>query len=280
MTAVFPRIEGPGAAVMTRPLLALLLFLAFAQCGCKNRFLFYPLMEIVATPADAGIEYEDVYFNAGDGVRLNAWWVPAQGARGTVLFCHGNGGNISFLVDTIRIYRSIGLNVFAFDYRGYGRSEGAPTEGGTYEDARGAWDYLVGVKKIDPSRIVLIGRSLGGPIAAWLAMTRRPGVLVLESTFTKASEVADYHYRFRPGRLVFGDTYDTGSYLGRVRSPVLVVHSPEDEIIPCRMGEELFAAAPSPKEFLLIRGSHNAGFIISMERYRNGLGSFAARYLR
>ena len=260
--------------------LAVLLCAGLALCGCKNRFLFYPYGTIVATPAAAGIEYEDVYYRAEDGVRLHAWWVPAPGARGTVLFCHGNGGNISFLIDTIGIYRSLGLNVFAFDYRGYGRSEGSPTEEGTYRDALGAWEYLVAEKGADPARILLVGRSLGGAVAAWLAVARRPGGLVLEATVTRAADVANHHYPLAPGELIFGDTYDTASRMEKIAVPVLVIHSPEDEIIPYPMGEELFRRARDPREFLMISGSHNAGFMVSRERYREGLGGFVTRFIR
>ncbi len=270
----------PGVAA-ARAGLVLALLLALAAGGCANRFLYYPFRAMIATPEQAGIEYEDVYFPAaGDGVRLNAWWVPLTGARGTVLFCHGNGGNISFLVDTIAIYRSMGLNVLAFDYRGYGRSQGTPTEEGTYRDALGAWEYLVREKKTDPARILLVGRSLGGAVAAWLGTKRRPGGIVLESTFTNAADVANYHYTLAPGRLIFGDIYDTISRLGKIAAPILVVHSPEDEIIPYSMGEELFRRAPKPKEFLMIRGSHNGGFMDSRREYRDGIEGFVKRFLR
>ncbi|OHD64664.1 MAG: hypothetical protein A2176_10170, partial [Spirochaetes bacterium RBG_13_51_14] len=178
--------------------LIFLMILFFIDCGCKNRLLFYPYKQIIAEPIAAGIAYDDVYFKTEDGVLLNGWWVPARVAQATVLFCHGNGGNISFLIDTIRIIHSMGLNVLVFDYRGYGRSGGTPSEEGTYRDVKAAWDYLVSDKKIPAPKIILIGRSLGGSIAAWLAQSRSPLALVLESTFTKAADVANFHYRFAP----------------------------------------------------------------------------------
>ena len=164
--------------------------------GCKNRLMFHPYNQLVANPSAAGLPFEDIYFSTEDGVRLNGWWVAAPGGRGTVLFCHGNAGNISFLVETIAIYHEMGLDVLVFDYRGFGRSGGTPSEEGTYRDSAAAWKYLTVEKKVPPSRIILVGRSLGGPIAAWLSQDRSPGGLVLESTFTRAADVADAHYNF------------------------------------------------------------------------------------
>jgi uncharacterized protein len=262
-------------------LLVAVVFLATASltdCSCKNRFLYYPYKQIVATPADEALAYEDVYFDTADGVHLNGWWVPTGKKRGTVLFCHGNGGNISFLLQTIHIYNSMKLDVFVFDYRGYGRSGGIPSEEGTYRDVEAAWAYLTGVKKIDPAQIIVIGRSLGGSIAAWLCANRTPRALVLESTFTKAADVANFHYRFAPGMLIFGDTYNTEAYCSRVRSPLLVVHSPDDEIIPYELGKKLFSSAPEPKYFLLIRGPHNTGFLQSVRQYISGIDNFLLKH--
>jgi pimeloyl-ACP methyl ester carboxylesterase len=270
---------------MKRPqlyMIALVFFAAAAltECSCKNRYLFHPYKQIVATPASIGLAYEDVYFTADDGVRLNGWWVPALPSRGTVLFCHGNAGNISFLLDTIRIFNQLKLNVLVFDYRGFGRSGGRPSEEGTYRDVAAAWAYLVGPGKIAPGTIAVIGRSLGGPIAAWLCQIRTPGALVLESTFTRAVDVALFHYRMAPAELLFGNTYNTIGYLARVRCPVLVVHSPEDEIIPYKLGEKLFRAIRIHGEFLLIHGSHNSGFMDSLNTYISGLERFLSKCLK
>ncbi|HPV40503.1 MAG TPA: alpha/beta hydrolase [Spirochaetota bacterium] len=253
---------------------------ALTECSCKNRYLFHPYRQIVATPQSIGIAYEDLYFTADDGIRLNGWWVPASSSEGTVLFCHGNAGNISFLLDTIRLYHDLKLNVLVFDYRGFGRSGGKPLEEGTYRDVAAAWKYLVHSKKIDPGTIVVIGRSLGGPIAAWLCQTRRPGALVLESTFTRAADVARYHYQLAPADLIFGDTYNTAGFLSRIGCPVLVVHSPDDEIIPYELGQALFKSVKGTKEFLQIHGSHNSGFMDSLNLYVPGLERFLGRHLK
>lgn len=250
------------------------------QTGCKNRFLYYPVRAIIETPDRHGLAYEDLYFTAIDGIRLNGWWLPVKNSRGTVLFCHGNGGNISYMLDRVRIYHSLKLNVLFFDYRGYGLSGGEPTEEGTYRDAAAAWDYLVSKKRILPERIVVIGWSLGGPVAAWLCRTRNPGALVLESTFTSAADVAAGMYPHTPVRLIFGDTYNTAGFITRVRCPVLVVHSPEDDIIPYQLGQRLFRLAPGRKEFLVIHGSHNGGYAESVGVYMKGLDLFFSKYIQ
>ena len=260
--------------------LVLLIVAAVSGCGCKNRYLFHPYRQMVTVPAAIGLAFDDAYFTADDGVKLNGWWVPASSSRGTVLFCHGNAGNISFLIDTINIFHQMRFNVFVFDYRGYGRSGGKPSEEGTYKDAAAAWTYLVRTRNIAPRTIAVIGRSLGGPIAAWLCQTRTPGALVLESTFTRAADVALFHYRMAPADLLFGDTYNAAGYLARVRCPVLVVHSPEDEIIPYNLGIKLFQAVQGPREFLQIHGSHNSGFLDSLNLYVPVLERFLLKNLK
>ena len=200
-----------------------------------------------------------------------------EAPRGTVLFCHGNGGNISYLLDRVRIYHSLKLNVMLFDYRGYGRSGGSPSEEGTYRDAAAAWEHLVSVRKVPPERIIVIGWSLGGPIAARLCLTRTPRALILESTFTSAADVAESYYKHAPVRIIFGDTYNTAGSISRIRCPILVVHSPEDDIIPYRLGERLYRLAPARKEFLIIHGSHNDGFADSIDIYAAGLDRFISK---
>ncbi len=260
-------------------IVAAAIVLSLADLACKNSFLFYPYKQLVADPASIGLEYEDIKFKTEDGIILNGWWMPAKGAKGTVLFCHGNGGNISFLLDTIGIFHSLDLNVLVFDYRGYGKSGGSPTEEGTFVDSKAAWRYLSEVKRISADRVILAGRSLGGSIAAWLAMHHKPRMLILESTFTKAADVADFHYMIKPGSMVFGDTYNTERYLSRIDCPVLIIHSPDDEIVPYSLGSRLYEEARPPKEFLKIRGSHNGGFLESTAEYKSGLSQFVSKYL-
>lgn len=257
---------------------ALLLFLYFGQAS-----LLYlpdlPSRELVATPEDAGLAYETVHLKTEDGVTLHGWYVPAAAPRGTPLFFHGNAGNISHRLDSLAIFHRLGLNVFIFDYRGYGQSGGKPDEEGTHRDAMAAWRYLTGERGIEGRGIVLFGRSLGAALAAWLATETRPGGLILESAFTSVPDLAADLYRWLPARRLTRLKYPTRDYLARVDCPVLVVHSPEDEIIPYRHGRALYAAARQPKAFLELRGDHNTGFLLSGEDYVRGLAAFLDAHL-
>lgn len=256
----------------------LLLVLYFGQAN-----LLYlpelPSRALVATPADAGLAYETVHLRTEDGVDLHGWYLPAAEARGALLFFHGNAGNISHRLDSLRIFHRLGLDVLIFDYRGYGRSEGRPDEPGTRLDARAAWRYLTEARGVAPDRVVLFGRSLGAALAARLAAETRPGALVLESAFTSVPDLAADLYWWLPARRLARLSYATREYLAQVACPVLVVHSPDDEIIPFRHGQALYAAARPPKAFLPLRGDHNRGFLLSGEDYVAGLDQFLSSHL-
>ncbi len=249
----------------------------------QDALVFHPTAEIPLTPADAGWVYEDLTLATSDGVNINAWFVPVENARGVVLFCHGNAGNIGHRLDSIRIFRDLGLSVLIFDYRGFGRSEGRPSETGTYLDVRAAWEFLVGEKGVEPQRIVIFGRSLGGTVAAQLAaylgQEKTPGALILESTFTSLPDMAARLYPYLPVRWLAKYSYNSLGRMSDVHAPVLVVHSPGDEIVPYAHGQALYAAAPEPKMFLEISGGHNSGFLASGEVYLDGLRSFLEHYV-
>ncbi len=257
----------------------LVAFVYFAQ----SSLLYYPNVAgrtLVATPADIGLAYEDVNLTTGDGVRLHGWFVPAPGARGTLLFFHGNAGNISHRLESIEIFHRLALDVFIIDYRGYGRSDGKPGEQGTYDDADAAWRYLVETRGVDPARIVVFGRSLGAAIGARLAARERPGALILESPFASIESMGRRLYPFLPVRLLNRFGYQTADYVSRIGCPVLVIHSRNDEIIPVAEGRAVYAAAREPKRWLEIRGGHNDGFLVSGRVYLDGLESFLAGSLR
>lgn len=246
--------------------------------GCMYRqqrsMVFFPWANLEQTPSDWGLEYEDVFLKTDDGVRLHGWYLPHPGADRVLLFFHGNAGNISHRGDSVRIFHRLGLNVLIFDYRGYGRSEGRPGETGLYADARTAWRYLTKESGFDPGAIILFGRSLGGPVAAKLAAEVQPGGLILESTFSSARDVADALFPVLSRLIVLRYDFNTAEYMKNAECPVLVLHSPGDEIIPFRLGEKVFAAAGEPKTFVRMRGDHNGGFLASQPEYERALRAF------
>ncbi len=235
----------------------------------QSRFLYRPTRDIAFTPEDRGLDFEDVMFRTQDDLTLNGWYIAASDAPLTILFCHGNAGNIMHRIDTIDLFHRLGLNCFVFDYRGYGRSEGRPTEVGTYRDARAAYDWLTQVKGVLAERVILFGRSLGGSIAAYLARQVDARAVVVESAFTSYPDIGAKMYPYMPVRLFARFQYNTRAHLARARCPVLVMHSREDRLIPFEFGRRLYEAAPEPKRFVEIRGGHSDGFMTSGDLYRN-----------
>jgi len=249
----------------------------------QGRMVFLPHLPgraLDATPAAIGLEYADARIDTADGERLHGWLVPAADARGTLLFFHGNAGNISHRLDSLRMFNRLGLDVLMVDYRGYGQSSGEPSEAGTYRDARAAWDWLL-ARGVAPERIVVFGRSLGGAVGARLAS--RPGVrpagVIVESSFTSGADMARRLYPWLPARLITRLKYPVREYVAALESPLMIIHSRDDEIIPFDMGRALFDAAPEPKTFFELRGDHNAGFWLSRDTYVPALDAFLSRVL-
>ncbi len=242
----------------------------------QERLVYFPSREQAGAPGDLGLGFRDVRFPAADGVMLHGWYVPAERARGTALFFHGNAGNITHRLETVRLAHGLGRNLFLIDYRGYGQSQGRPTEAGTYADAQGAWDWLRRETGEASGRLVVWGRSLGGAVAAHLAaaLDPPPAALILESTFTSLPDMGAVAYPFLPVRLIARMRYLVAADLARVRCPVLVAHSPDDEIVPFSFGERLYAAAPEPKRFLRLRGDHNNGWLATGREYVAAVDGF------
>jgi fermentation-respiration switch protein FrsA (DUF1100 family) len=249
------------------------LFVAYLVLGVllyimQPVFLYSPIQEISDTPGELGMYFENVVFETEDGLRLNGWYIPAENTQFTVLFCHGNGGNIMHRLDSINIFYNFGLNCFIFDYRGYGSSEGKTSEEGTYLDAMAAYKWLTDEKKISPNDIVIFGRSLGGSIAAQLAIRVEARALTIESAFTSYVDIGRRFYPYMPVRWFARFRYKTIDYIKDVRCPVMIIHSRNDEIMPFEFGRELYEVANEPKEFVEIFGSHNDGFLVSAEIYK------------
>ena len=243
----------------------------------QSNLIYFPNMpgrELIATPQNIGLSYQDVEFVTEDDIRLHGWFIPNESAEKTILFFHGNAGNISHRLESIDIFNRLGLNVFIIDYRGYGQSEGKITEQGSYRDAVAAWHYLVNTRAIDESQIILFGRSLGASVATWLASKQSPSALIIESGFTSVPSMGQRIYPFLPVRWLTHFKYDTMNYIRSVSCPVLVTHSKDDEIIPYDEGLKIFEAANDPKHFLEMQGGHNDGFRVSGTGYINGLRDF------
>ncbi len=260
--AVLWLILGMGAAVY----IGLGLMLFFTQ----SRMLYQPYREVAYTPADVGLGYEAVTLATPDLETIAGWYVPAaEGAgRWTVLFCHGNAGNISHRVQTLELLHELGLNCLIVDYRGYGESTGRPSEKGTLIDIRAAWDWLIQEKQKTPEEIILFGRSLGGSIAAIVAAEVQPAGVMIESAFTSVVDVGRHYYPFLPVRFFVRYKYDAFEAVKQLDCPVMIVHSPDDEIIPYTFGRALYEAAGEPKHFRELKGSHNEGFYDNAQLYR------------
>jgi len=246
----------------------------------QSHYIYYPERELSADPGSIGLQFESITFETADGVRLSGWFVPSERARGVILFCHGNAGNISHRMESLQIFHRLGLDIFIFDYRGYGQSGGKPSEHGTYQDAAAAWRYLTEERQVNPSEVIVFGRSLGGAVASWLSQSYTPGALILESTFTSLPDSAAKLYPYLPVRLLLRFEYNAVEYLSRADCPVLIVHSRNDELIPFSHGWRLFETAKEPKKFLEITGAHNDGFIMSGKYYEEGLNTFISEYVK
>ncbi|MEW5910954.1 MAG: alpha/beta hydrolase [Thermodesulfobacteriota bacterium] len=257
---------------------ALVLCLGVMMSACASIVdsqIFFPERELQATPQQLGLAYEDVWLTAGDGTRLHGWYLPAPGARHLVLFCHGNAGNISHRLDNLARLRAVGLACFIFDYRGYGRSQGSPSEAGMYLDAEAAFDWAQAQAAGQGGRVVIFGRSLGGVAAVYLATVRRPAGLILESTFTNLGDMAKSFLPLPGLGPWLGKRFNSLARAPRVQAPVLMLHGDRDDIVPLALGRALFAALPEPKQFVLLPGAgHNDTYLQGGEAYFQRLKAF------
>jgi len=241
----------------------------------ERSFIYFPERELIGEPADYGLEFDDANFATSDGVRLHGWFVPGE-SDVTWLWCHGNAGNISHRLENLRLlHDELGVRVFIFDYRGYGRSEGSPSEEGTYRDAEAALACVLSRPDVDAERTVYFGRSLGAAVAVELATRRPPYALILESPLPSIAELARHHYPFLPAGRLLRTKYDSLSKIANVHVPLLVLHGDQDEVIPFQSGRKLFEAANEPKRFYTIRGAgHNDTYVVGGREYFRALREF------
>jgi hypothetical protein len=242
--------------------IALLVFLSLME----SRLLYFPIRELDATPSDHGLDSDELHLRAADGVRLHGWWIKSGGRLAVLLF-HGNAGNISHRLDRARLFSErLGVDMFLVDYRGYGRSEGKPSEAGLYRDGLAIFD-AARERGFAPERIVLMGESLGCAVALEVALARPCAGVVLETPFLSVPALARKHYPFVPALLV-RSKFDAGSRIGRVAVPKLFLVAERDEIAPPSQGRRLFELASPPRELFMIPGAgHNDTYAVGGEPY-------------
>ena len=259
---------------------ALYLLVVLAFWVWQDRFMYFPGPPAGPPPAVRGLDLREEWIATPDGERLHAWSVRPEGLGdrlGAVLVCHGNAGNIANRQLTAETFAAMGWAVLMFEYRGYGASSGKPDEEGTYVDAVAAYDRLAADPAIDPKRIVAYGESLGGAVAIELAGRRPLAALVVESTFTSMPDIGAAVYPWIPVRLLARAHYDSVEKVPALKIPLLVIHSPQDDLIPFEQGQRLFAAAREPKQFLATSGRHNDWGFAQTAAWRSLVREFLAR---
>jgi fermentation-respiration switch protein FrsA (DUF1100 family) len=249
-------------------LLSTTLFVSGWMLMFEDQYIYYPTREIHNTPKTVGLKFQDIHLTTDDGTALHGWLIPHPEARFTLLHFHGNAGNISHRLHLYEQWYRMGLSLFAIDYRGYGKSEGTPSEAGFYSDARAAWKELVKRQKVPASQIIIAGRSLGCAVAAKLATETKPAALVLETPFTSIPDMAAEHYPWIvPVQFLAQTQFDTLDLIGHVDAPTMVISAENDEIVPTAMGKKIYAGANEPKQFVTLSGNHNDFDIASSSTY-------------
>ena len=260
----------------------IILFIMIFPKFIEKGLIFHPgKSNDTATPDIYGIEYDDVIFQTEDGLNLNGWFVPGKKTSPdtdlhTLLWFHGNAGNINRRLDNIKmIYERVPVNVFIIDYRQYGRSEGKVSEQGTYLDARAALAYLHSRKEINREKIIFFGRSLGSAVAVELALNEKCRALILETPFTSILEMGKKLYPFLPVSLLLKTKYDSLAKIRNIKVPILVMHGDKDALVPFEHGKRLYDMANEPKEFYTIPGAgHNDTHIVGGDEYFDVIKNF------
>lgn len=236
----------------------------------ERNFVFYPVKPLAFSPPEWGMEYEDVFFETRDGLKLNAWLITAGEDSPMVLWFHGNAGNIADRVENARFLYDRGLSVFLVDYRGYGKSEGEPSEKGIYKDGQAAYEYLVSERGIAPQSLVVFGRSLGSVVAVRVAsdVGNRCAGVILETAMTNMADMARVHYPVIPGLGSLKRKFDSIGRIASISAPILFIHGDMDELVPYELGRRLYDAATAEKEFYTIRGAHhNDTYVVGGKEY-------------
>lgn len=239
----------------------------------ESRSVFFPTKNIEFTPEFINLPFEDIYIETEDKLKINGWFIPYGGAKYTVLLCHGNAGNIADRLDKISLLHRLGVNIFIIDYRGYGKSQGRPSESGIYLDAKRAYDYLINSRNIRPENIILYGESLGGAVAINLASEVKIAGLILEGAFSKGRDMAKKIYPFLPP-LLFSNKFDSLIKIKKIEAAKLFIHSKDDEIVPFALAQKLYNTAKEPKRLVEVAGSHNNAFLDSQQTFFSSIAAF------
>lgn len=271
-------VRGIVYAVSATAVIGFLLLLGGKTGMLERYFIYFPKRELMVNPSHFGLAYEDVTFVASDGVKLHGWFVPGQ-RDVTLLWFHGNAGNISHRLENLRLlHDELEVNVFLFDYRGYGRSQGSPSEQGTYRDAEAALAYLGSRGDVSMEQVIYFGRSLGAAVAVEMGICHTPYAVILESAFPSIPYMARRAYPLLPVWPFLRTRYDSQAKIAKVNAPVLLVHGDRDDIVPIEAGIRLFDAAKEPKELYTIRGAgHNDTYLVGGQAYFDALRSFVER---
>jgi len=254
----------------------IVLFLIFVRY-LENTSIFYPDRSLAGTPENIGLPFENITISTQDHVKLHGWLIKAPSAKSTLIFFHGNAGNIGGRLGKIDLFHQTGINVLIIDYRGYGKSEGFPTEEGIYNDATAAYDYLLQRDDMRGQNIISYGASLGGVVAIDLATKRAVSCIIVDSTFSSATDMAKRIYPFIPSFLL-KTKMDSIGKIKNISAPILFIHSVEDQTVPFELGKKLYDATPGPKEFIEITGTHTDGHIYDGKKIINGIKTFLVQH--
>lgn len=256
-------------------IILLVIMISVFYKNIENHFVFAPQKKLDYFPSDFHMEWKDLFLNTPDGQVLNGWFFPSGRGGPVILFCHGNAGNISHRLEFIRLLTQAGADVFIFDYRGYGKSTGRPSEKGIYTDALCAYDYLVNNEKIKPADIILLGRSLGAAAAMEVATKREARSLIVESGFLSTGHMARHMALFSLVSPLIPRNYNNLEKIKTILIPKLIMHGDNDELVPFSMGQKLYEAANPPKYFYPVQGAgHNDTYIVGGQGYENILREF------
>ena len=261
----------------------LMLLYAVLLVGFEKKIIFHPAKfpEGYWNPVSLGLKAQDISFQSVDGVNLHGWFVPTPGARATLLWFHGNAGNLSHRLDNIQRLLPLNLNIFIFDYRGYGKSEGEPDEKGIYKDSQAAYNMVLELEGVTVNSLFLFGRSLGGICATETALNNPARGLILESTFTSASDMSRKIIPLIPLGWAIRSKLDAINKVPELKLPKLFLHGDRDEVVPFDLGRKLYEGASDPKSFYIIQGAgHNDTYIMGGRDYYNALDRFITETLK